>query len=79
MKVIIATIIWVSGYAIVTSLLTGCAGMEVGGKLGVYRVDQRQESQATHHKPLPIKCYIWADCAGTEVTGADQGMIQDRK
>jgi hypothetical protein len=37
---------------------TGCSGLEVGGKLGVYRVDERQESQATHRQPMPLKCYF---------------------
>lgn len=38
----------------------GCTGMEVGGKLWVSRVDERQESQRTHN--VPLKCYLWSDC-----------------
>ncbi len=41
-------------------LCSGCTGMEVGGKLWISRVDQRQESQATHN--VPLKCYLWANC-----------------
>ena len=37
---------------------TGCAGMEVGGKVGVYRVDERQESQRTYRNAVPLKCYF---------------------
>lgn len=40
--------------------LVGCTGMEVGGKLWVSRVDERQESQRTHN--VPLKCYLWSDC-----------------
>lgn len=55
-------------------VLTGCSGMEVGGRLGVYRVDQRQESQATHRNPMPLKCYLWADCAGGPASNG--GMVE---
>lgn len=44
----------------VICMLSGCTGMEVGGKLWVSRVDERQESQRTHN--IPLKCYLWADC-----------------
>lgn len=40
---------------------SGCTGMEVGGKLWVSRVDEKQESQRTHN--VPLKCYLWADCS----------------
>ena len=40
--------------------LVGCTGMEVGGKLWVSRVDERQESQRTHN--VPLKCYLWSNC-----------------
>ncbi len=40
---------------------TGCTGMEVGGKLWISRVDEKQESQRTHN--VPLKCYLWADCS----------------
>lgn len=39
---------------------SGCTGMEMGGKLWVSRVDERQESQRTHN--IPLKCYLWSDC-----------------
>jgi hypothetical protein len=45
----------------VVLVCSGCTGMEVGGKLWVSRVDERQESQATHN--VPLKCYLWADCS----------------
>lgn len=49
--------IWASILAIV-AVTSGCSGVEVGGKLGVYRVDERQESQRTYRKPTPWKCYF---------------------
>jgi hypothetical protein len=42
--------------------LCGCPftknGVEIGGKLGIYGVDERQESQKMHAKPMPLKCYF---------------------
>lgn len=47
---------------LVTCGVSGCTGMELGGKLWVSRVDERQESQRTHN--VPLKCYLWEDCSG---------------
>jgi hypothetical protein len=47
--------------AAVSVLASGCTGIEMGGKLWITRVDQRQESQQTHN--VPLKCYLWADCS----------------
>ena len=39
--------------------LTGCAGVELGGKLGVYRVDERADSSATKiSQTKPLKCWF---------------------
>jgi len=46
---------------IIGAACSGCTGMEVGGKLWITRVDQKQESQATHN--VPLKCYLWSDCS----------------
>lgn len=44
------------------TMLTGCAGMELGGKLGVYRVDEIKSSQATYRaQTKPLKC-LFVDC-----------------
>jgi len=47
--------------ATIVATLSACTGMELGAKVGLYRVDERQESQATHN--IPLKCYLWADCS----------------
>jgi hypothetical protein len=51
----------------ISCLTTGCSGIELGGRLGVYRVDERQESQRTYRRSVPLKCYF-TSCApeGTE-------------
>ena len=41
-------------------LCSGCTGIEIGGKAWITRVDERQESQATHN--VPLKCYLWESC-----------------
>jgi len=46
--------------AFVVLVCSGCTGMEVGGKLWISRVDEKQESQRTHN--VPLKCYLWEDC-----------------
>lgn len=45
-------------------LMSGCSGIELGGKLGVYAVDEKQESQRTYDKPqrMSLKC-LWFDCS----------------
>ena len=49
----------------IAAVTTGCSGVEIGGKIGAYRVDERQESQRTHRQPIPLKCYFTA-CSGEE-------------
>lgn len=36
--------------------LTACAGLEIGGKAGIYAVDERQETQTTASRMRPLKC-----------------------
>lgn len=41
------------------TVVTGCAGVELGGKLGLYRVDEKQDSSATvQAQTKPLKCYL---------------------
>ena len=43
-------------------LVSGCTGMELGGKLWITRVDERQESSRTNvENRVPLKCYF-VDC-----------------
>lgn len=37
---------------------SGCAGLELGGRVGLYRVDERSESQKTYRNPKPAICYL---------------------
>jgi len=41
---------------------TGCAGVELGGKVGLYAVDERTERQETRSVAKPLRC-IWNDCS----------------
>lgn len=52
--------IWLTGLAVSLMTLTGCSGIEMGGKLGVYRVDERQDSSKTYRQAVPLKCYFTA-------------------
>lgn len=42
---------------------TGCAGVELGGKMGLYAVDQREETQVTKSRAKPLKC-LWSQAEG---------------
>lgn len=54
-NILIGVALWIG----IASLTTGCAGLELGGKLGVYRVDEKQESQATRREMTkPLKCWF---------------------
>lgn len=48
--------------ALVMIALSACTGLEVGGKMGIYRVDERQDSSRTNvENRVPLKCYF-VDC-----------------
>lgn len=59
--------------ALGSSGLIGCSGMEVGGRLGVYRVDERQESQRTHRQNVPLKCYFLSCASQVQESEEVQG------
>jgi hypothetical protein len=47
---------------------SACTGIEMGGKVGVYRVDERQESSRTNvENRVPLKCYF-VDCYSQQTT-----------
>lgn len=58
------------GMAAVLFGASGCSGMEVGGRLGVYRVDERQESQRTYRQAVPLKCYFTSCAPADEAQGS---------
>lgn len=42
--------------------MSACAGLEVGGRAGIYRVDEKQDSSSTQAKyTVPFKC-LFVDC-----------------
>lgn len=43
---------------LIMATTSGCAGLELGGKLGIYRVDERFEKQKTYRNPKPAICYL---------------------
>lgn len=53
LALLMSSALWLS----IASLFTGCSGLELGGKLGIYKVDERQESQRTYRQ-VPIKCWF---------------------
>ncbi len=64
--IVLSVILW----GLILSL-TGCSGLELGGKLGVYAVDTRAERSETFRRP-PLKC-MFVSCpevAEKEVEGS---------
>jgi hypothetical protein len=53
---------------------TGCSasGYEIGGKLGVYAVDEREDSSRTYRARKPLSCMFWHSkgCESGEVRGS---------
>lgn len=47
------------GMVAVAAMVSGCTGLEIGGKAWVSRIDERQESQHTYrNNAAPLKCYF---------------------
>ena len=51
---------WVSATAIIiiAVLVSGCAGLEIGGKAGIYQVDERTERTEVYSRRRPLAC-LW--------------------
>jgi hypothetical protein len=59
-QIVVALVMTVTG--------CGCTGLEIGARGGIYRVDERYESQRTNiHNRVPLKCYF-VDCTPTTKT-----------
>ena len=41
--------------------MAGCSGLELGGRLGVYAVDEKQDSSRTYRRQQPLKC-LFVSC-----------------
>lgn len=46
---------------LVLGALSGCSGMEIGGKAWVASIDEKSESSRTYRSNVPLKCYF-VDC-----------------
>jgi hypothetical protein len=57
---------------LIMATTSGCSGIELGGRLGVYRVDTYSNSVHTQRKPLPLKCYF-VNCEEKEEEQQVQG------
>lgn len=55
-------------FAALALLVSGCSGIEIGGKAWIMKVDEAQSSQRTNAQP-PLKC-LFVNCAQTNVEEA---------
>ena len=55
----------------VVVMLSACAGLELGGKMGIYGVSDRRETQDTQSHAKPIVCW-WKQCdeSGNVIQGS---------
>lgn len=51
-------------------LVSGCSGIEIGGKAWIMKIDEAQSSQRTHATP-PLKC-LFVNCAATAENSAEE-------
>jgi hypothetical protein len=47
--------------AVIAGVLTGCSGLEIGGKAWIASIDEKSESSRTYRSNVPLKCYF-TDC-----------------
>lgn len=40
------------------SVLTGCSGLEIGGKAWIASIDEKSESSRTYRSNVPLRCYF---------------------
>lgn len=45
----------------IAGVLTGCSGLEIGGKAWIASIDEKSESSRTYRSNVPLKCYF-TDC-----------------
>lgn len=55
------------GAAIVLGSLSGCSGLEIGGKAWIASIDEKQESSRTYRSNVPLKCYF-TDCSAHQTS-----------
>lgn len=55
---IVSALLWLG----LASILSGCSGIGLGGKLDLYRIDDRVESQNTKTTHRPLKC-LFVPCS----------------
>lgn len=49
---------------VVLCAVTGCSGLEVGGKAWIASIDEKSESSRTYRQNVPLKCYF-TDCSNS--------------
>jgi hypothetical protein len=52
------------------SVLTGCSGLEIGGKAWIASIDEKSESSRTYRSNVPLKCYF-VDCTQQSTEAAE--------
>lgn len=51
----------------VAAVMTGCSGLEIGGKAWIASIDEKQESSRTYRSNVPLKCYF-TDCSANQTS-----------
>jgi len=56
-------------WGFVISALTGCGGLELGGKVGLYHVNEREMQESSKVKQEPMSCWF-KNCNSVEAQGS---------
>ncbi len=57
------------------AVVSGCSGLEIGGKAWIASIDEKQESSRTYRSNVPLKCYF-LDCAGDINTTKTESTVK---
>lgn len=59
----------------VAAVVSGCSGLEIGGKAWIASIDEKQESSRTYRSNVPLKCYF-LDCGSDANTTNNESTIK---
>jgi hypothetical protein len=71
------TVKWLGFVAVLAGMMcfgSGCAGIELGGKVGIYRTDEHSESTRTYRNPKPAICYLLPSRCAAQQPIADEDL-----
>lgn len=63
----------VIAFVVLCAVVTGCSGLEIGGKAWIASIDEKSESSRTYRQNVPLKCYF------TDCTPGSEAAVENNK